>query len=157
MFRLHLDTDIGGNLCALAMVLNFFLRMNTWPLMMTAAQRNVFSGRNWQIPPSNYFEGITGMTTRLPPMSDAVVTATNSPSGHAYWLETIRPAPGPEAEPVALLERSIREGVTITTNGPCTNLALLKRRSRGISATARLVLTGGFVSPQRKGFPQWEA
>ena len=63
--------------------------------------------------------------------------------------------PGPSAEAIALLERSIREGAIIAAAGPYTNLALLERSSPGILATARLVLMGGFVFPPRQGFPQW--
>lgn len=77
------------------------------------------------------------------------------PDENAYWPESIQPMPGPSAEAIALLERSIREGAIIAAAGPYTNLALLERSSPGILATARLVLMGGFVFPPRKGFPQW--
>ena len=146
MPKLHLDTDIGGDiddLCALAMVLN-------WPdvdlLAVTTNQDN--SGRR---------AGYARYALRLAGRDDIPVAAgadasldcyriyPGLPDEAAYWPEPIPPAPGPLDAALDLLQRSIEQGAIIAAIGAYTNLALLEKRSPGILRNANLVLMGGYV------------
>ena len=156
MLKLHLDTDIGGDiddLCALAMVLN-------WPdanlLAVTTNQDN--SGRR---------AGYARYALRLAGREDVPVAAgadasldcyriyPGLPDEAAYWPEPIPPAPGPLDAALDLLQRSIEQGAIIAAIGAYTNLALLEKRSPGILRGANLVLMGGYVFPPREGYPAW--
>ncbi len=158
MRRLHLDTDIGGDiddLCALAMALN----CSEGELLAVTTVSDA-GGRR---------AGYARFVLQIAGRRDVPVAAGADislgcyqhwqpgfhPDENAYWPESIQPMPGPSAEAIASLERSIREGAIIVAAGPYTNLALLERSSPGILAAANLVLMGGFVFPPRKGFPQW--
>lgn len=157
MFKLHLDTDIGGDiddLCALAMVLNFpekeLVAVTTVSeiggkragyaryVLETAGRKDVQVAAGADVSLGCYRHWQPGV----------------HPDENAYWPERIQDAPGREADAIDLLESSIQEGVTIAATGPYTNLALLERRSPGILTSAHLVLMGGFVFPPRKGLPQ---
>lgn len=158
MRKLHLDTDIGGDiddLCALAMALNCLeSELVAVTTVSDAGGRRAGYAR--------YVLEIAGRRD-VPVAAGADISLGCyrhwqpgfHPDENAYWPESIQPMPGPSAEAIALLERSIGEGAIIAAAGPYTNLALLERSSPGILATARLVLMGGFVFPPRKGFPQW--
>ena len=156
MLKLHLDTDIGGDiddLCALAMVLN-------WPdvdlLAVTTNQDN-----------SGSRAGYARYALRLAGREDMPVAAgadasldcyrlyPGLPNEAAYWPEPIPPAPGPLDAALDLLQRSIEQGAIIVAIGAYTNLALLEQRSPGILRSAKLVLMGGYVFPPRAGFPAW--
>jgi purine nucleosidase len=156
MLKLHLDTDIGGDiddLCALAMVLN-------WPdvdlLAVTTNQDN--GGRR---------AGYARYALRLAGREDIPVAAgadasldcyriyPGLPDAAAYWPEPIPPAPTPLDRALDLLQRSIEQGAIIAAIGAYTNLALLEKRSPGILRSANLVLMGGYVFPPREGFPAW--
>src|SRR5947207_761380 len=156
--RRHLDTDIGGDidhLCALAMALN----CSEGELLAVTTVSDA-GGRR---------AGYAHFVLQIAGRRDVPVAAGADislgcyqhwqpgfhPDENAYWPESIQPTPGPSAEAIASLERSIREGAIIVAAGPYTNLALLERSSPGILAAANLVLMGGFVFPPRKGFPQW--
>jgi purine nucleosidase len=158
MPKIHLDTDIGGDiddLCALAMVLN-------WPGSELIAVTTVSDAGGKRAGYARYALEIAGRRD-VPVATGADISLGCyqhwqpgfHPDEDAYWPEPIQPAPGPSAEAIALLERSIREGAIIAAIGPYTNLALLEQLSPGILATARLVLMGGFVFRPRQGFPQW--
>lgn len=158
MRRLHLDTDIGGDiddLCALAMVLN-------WPETDLVAVTTVSELGGLRAGCVRYILKIAGRQD-VPVAAGADISLGCyrhwqpgiHPDQHAYWPEAIKPVPGQDRLAVALLERSIQQGATIVANGPYTNLALLERRSPGILASASLVLMGGFVFPPSPGLPQW--
>jgi inosine-uridine nucleoside N-ribohydrolase len=158
MSKLHLDTDVGGDiddLCALALVLN-------WPESELIAVTTVSEIGGRRAGYARYALEIAGRRD-VPVASGADISLGCyrhwqpgvHPDENAYWPEPIQPSPGLQAEAFALLERSIKEGATIAATGPYTNLALLERRSPGILATADLVLMGGFVFRPRDGFPQW--
>jgi purine nucleosidase len=156
MPKLHLDTDIGGDiddLCALAMVLN-------WPdvdlLAVTTNQDN--SGRR---------AGYARYALRLAGREGVPVAAgadasldcyriyPGLPDEAVYWPEPIPPAPNPLDCALDLLQRSIEQGAIIAAIGAYTNLALLEKRSPGILRSANLVLMGGYVFPPREGYPAW--
>jgi purine nucleosidase len=158
MPRLHLDTDIGGDiddLCALVMALN-------WPEAELLAVTTVSDDRGRRAGYVRYVLELAGRR-EVPIAAGADISLGCyqhwqpgfHPDENAYWPESIQRMPSPTAEAIALLERSVREDAIIVAAGPYTNLALLERSSPGILANARLILMGGFVFPPRKGFPQW--
>ncbi len=156
MPKIHLDTDLGGDiddLCALALVLR-------WPgadlVAVTTNTEN--DGRR---------AGYTRYALRLVGREDVPVAAgaevalgcyrgtPGLPDEAAYWPEPVAPAPGPLDDALDLLERSIEQGALIVGIGAYTNLALLERRSPGILRRANLYLMGGYVYPVRPGYPPW--
>jgi purine nucleosidase len=156
MPKLHLDTDIGGDiddLCALAMVLR-------WPdadlLAITTNQDE--RGRR---------AGYARYALRLAGRDDIPVAAgadasldcyriyPGLPDEVVYWPEPIPPAPAPLDRALDLLQRSIEQGAIIAAVGAYTNLALLEKRSPGILCSANLFLMGGYVFPPREGYPAW--
>jgi inosine-uridine nucleoside N-ribohydrolase len=156
MTRIHLDTDLGGDmddLCALAMVLN-------WPgaELLAVTTNSDDGGRR---------AGYTRYALELAGRGDIPVAAGADAAGGyyrvwpglpdeaAYWPEPVAPAPGSLDEALDLLERSIEAGATIVAIGAYTNLALLEKRSPGILRRANLCLMGGYVFPPREGYPAW--
>ncbi len=156
MLKLHLDTDIGGDiddLCALAMVLN-------WPDVDLLAVTTNSDERGRRA-------GYARYALRLAGRGDIAVAAgadaswegyrlyPGLPDESVYWPEPVPPAPEPLDRALDLLEHSIEQGAVIAAIGATTNLALLEKRSPGILARANLVLMGGYVYPTRPGFPAW--
>jgi purine nucleosidase len=156
VLKLHLDTDLGGDiddLCALAMVLN-------WPDVELLAVTTNSDDRGRRAGYTRYALGLAGR-------EDIAVAAgadvslgcyrvrPGLPDESIYWPEPIPPAPTSLDQALSLLERSIEQGAIIAAIGAYTNLALLEQRSPGILRTARLYLMGGYVFPPREGFPPW--
>ncbi|MGQ9629422.1 MAG: nucleoside hydrolase [bacterium] len=156
MLRLHLDTDIGGDiddLCALAMVLN-------WPDVELLAVTTVADDRGRRAGYARYALGLAGredvaVAAGADVSLDCYRSRPGLPDENAYWPEPIPPAPTPLDQALSLLERSVEQGAIIAAIGPYTNLALLEKRSPGILRYARLYLMGGYVFPPREGFPPW--
>lgn len=158
MVRLHVDTDIGGDiddLCALALVLR-------WPGAELSGVTTVaeHSGRR-----AGYVRRVLELAGR----SDVPFAAGADASGgfyrdfpllpkreESYWPGGVESHPTPIEDALDLLERSIRTGAVVCAIGPYTNLALLERRRPGILRGARLCLMGGFVHAPREGFPPWD-
>ncbi len=158
MVRLHIDTDIGGDiddLCALALALK-------WPDAELVGVTTVaeHSGRR---------AGYARYALELAGRADVEVAAGADASDgfyrdfpllpkreDAYWPGGVESRPAPCVEALDLLERSISRGAMLCAIGPYTNLALLEKRSPGILREARLCLMGGFVFPPREGYPQWD-
>ena len=157
MRKLHLDTDLGGDiddLCALAMVLN-------WPEVELVAVTTVSDDRGKRAGYARYALELAGRKD-IPVCAGADISQGHYhprqpgfPDENAYWPEPIQPVPGQAIDAIALLQRSVEQGATIAPSGPFTNLALLEKRSPGILRSANLVLMGGYVFPPRNGFPQW--
>jgi purine nucleosidase len=156
MPKLHLDTDLGGDiddLCALAMVLN-------WPEVELLAVTTNSDDQGRRAGYTRYALGLAGRT-------DIAVAAgadvelgcyrvrPGFPEERSYWPEPILPAPTPLDHALDLLERSIQQGAIIAGIGAYTNLALLEQRTPGILRQANLYLMGGSVFPPRVGFPAW--
>ena len=156
MLKLHLDTDIGGDiddLCALAMVLK-------WPdaELLAVTTNSDDQGKR---------AGYASYALRLAGRADVAVAAgadvsldcyrvrPGLPDEAAYWPEPIPPVQTSLDEALSLLERSIEQDAIIAAVGAFTNLALLEKRSPGILRRARLYLMGGYVFPIREGFPPW--
>ena len=157
MTKLHLDTDIGGDiddLCALALVLK-------WPgcdlLAVTTNQDD--GGRRAGY--ARYALDLAGrITTPVGAGSDISQNHYRMypglPDEAAYWPHPIPPAPTPFDQTLDLLASSIDQGATVVGIGTSTNLARLEERSPGILRRADLWLMGGYVYPPRPGFPQWD-
>jgi inosine-uridine nucleoside N-ribohydrolase len=154
--KLHLDTDIGGDiddLCALALVLN-------WPDAELLAVTTVSDDEGRRA-------GCARYALRMAGREDVAVAAgadvslgcyrvrPGLPDEAAYWPEAVPHAPNALDEALDLLERSIEQSAIIAAIGPFTNLALLEKRSPGILREAKLFLMGGYVFPPREGFPSF--
>ena len=158
MTKVHLDTDIGGDiddLCALALVL-------AWPGAELTAVTTVSDDRGRRAGYARYALGLAGRGG-VPVAAGADIslgcykpTPGFPEREEAYWPEPVPPAPGPHDEALDLLEQSIARGAVVAAIGPYTNLALLERRSPGILRDARLCLVGGHVFAPREGFPRWD-
>jgi inosine-uridine nucleoside N-ribohydrolase len=154
--RLHLDTDLGGDLddlCALALVL-------AWPGVEVSGVTTVADegGRR-----AGYARHALALAGR-PGVPVAAGTDVDSgrfryrpgyPEEARYWPAPVAPAPGPLEAALDLLEGSIGAGAIVVGIGPWTNLSLLERRRPGLLGGARLVLMGGHVRPAPPGFPAW--
>lgn len=157
MRKLHLDTDLGGDiddLCALAMVLN-------WPEVELVAVTTVSDDRGKRAGYARYALERAGRGD-IPVCAGADISQgyyhpwqPGFPDENAYWPELIQPVPGPAVDAIALLDRSVEQGATIVAIGPFTNLALLEQRSPDLLRRAHLVLMGGYVFAPKEGFPQW--
>ncbi len=154
--RIHLDTDLGGDiddLGALAMLLG---RPGVELTGITTVAEE--GGRR-----AGYAHHALALVRRLDvPVAAGVDVSSGRypypldyPSDDDYWGGPVPPRPGPVDAALDLLERSIDLGATITAIGPFSNLAALEARRPGILARARLVLMGGWVYPPRAGLPPW--
>jgi inosine-uridine nucleoside N-ribohydrolase len=157
MQKIHLDTDIGGDiddLCALAMLLRWEEVELTG--ITTVAEAD---GRR-----AGYVRHVLEMENReeIPYAAGADVSQgfyryaeLGYPDEEQYWSNSIVPWPTPVEAAIQLLKQSIEDGATIVAIGPFTNLCLLELQYPGILAEADLFLMGGYVNPIRSGFPQW--
>jgi len=158
MYKIHLDTDLGGDiddLCALAMLLR-------WPDnvelngITTVAEAN---GRR-----AGYVRYILGLEGRHEIRVAAGADGSQGfyryaelgyPAEERYWPEPIEPLPNPFGDAIQLLKESIEQDATIIAIGPFTNLYLLDLQYPGILMGANLFLMGGYIYPTRSGFPNW--
>jgi inosine-uridine nucleoside N-ribohydrolase len=156
MLKLHLDTDLGGDiddLCALAMVLN-------WPAVELLAVTTNSDDQGRRAGYARYALGLAGreditVAAGADVSLDCYRVRPGLPDEAVYWPEPIPPAPTPLDQALSLLEHSIEQGAIIAAIGAYTNLALLEKRSPGILHRAKLYLMGGYVFPPREGFPPW--
>jgi len=156
VLKLHLDTDLGGDiddLCALAMALH-------WPEVELLAVTTNSDDRGKRAGYTRYALGLAGRDD-IPVAAGADVSGSyyrvrpGWPDESVYWPEPVRPAPTPLERALSLLEDSIEQGAVLVAIGAFTNLALLEKRAPGILRRAKLYLMGGYVYPPRAGFPPW--
>jgi purine nucleosidase len=157
MARIHLDTDLGGDiddLCALAMLLHW--EDVEFTGITTVAEAD---GRR-----AGYVRHILELEGRsnIPVAAGADVSGgfyrypeLGYPDEERYWPEPIIPSPNLPEDALGLLKQSIEQGATIIAIGPFTNLYLLDLKYPGILMQANLFLMGGYVFPIRPGFPAW--
>ncbi len=156
MIKIHLDTDLGGDiddLCALAMLLR---RPEVEVVGVTTVGDD--NGRR-----AGYVRYVLQLAGRgaIPVAAGADVssgvyrTPLGLPVESDYWPEPVPPYPTPASDALDLLEHSLEAGATLVCIGPLTNLRLLDERRPGILQTADLYLMGGYVYPPRPGFPAW--
>jgi inosine-uridine nucleoside N-ribohydrolase len=157
MSKIHLDTDLGGDiddLCALAMLLRW--KEIEFAGITTVAEAN---GRR-----AGYVCRVLELEGRykIPIAAGADVSQgfyrypeLGYPNEERYWSKPVTPSPNPAEDAIQLLRQSIEQGAIIIAIGPFTNLYLLDLQYPGILMQANLFLMGGYVYPIRPGFPQW--
>jgi inosine-uridine nucleoside N-ribohydrolase len=150
MVRVHLDTDLGGDiddLAALAMLLK-------WPDAELTGITTVADedGRR---------AGYTKYALQLADRNDVPVAAgaavadehyrytPDYPPETDFWPEPITRTPGSLDEALSLMHTSIAHGAIVVGIGPCTNLALFDQRYPGELRRTQLYLVGGYVFPPR--------
>ncbi len=156
MPKIHLDTDIGGDiddLCALAMLLK-------WPDLDIIGVTTVSDDQGRRAGYVRYILNLVGRTD-IPCAAGADISGgyyryeLGYPPEEENWPESITPRPGSPDKAIALLKRSIEQGIIIVAIGPCTNLMLLEKTYPGILKQANLFLMGGYVFDIPAGYPQW--
>lgn len=156
MTKIHLDTDLGGDIddiCALAMLLR-------WPEVDLTGITTVGDDHGRRAGYVRYALGLKGRNG-IPVAAGAEISQgfyryeLGLPPEERYWPEPILPSPNTVEEAISLLRKSIEQGATIVGIGPYTNLYLLDIQYPGILMQAKLFLMGGFVYPPRLGFPNW--
>lgn len=156
MTKIHLDTDIGGDiddLCALAMLLK-------WPKLEITGITTTTEQNGKRAGYVKYVLDIVGKTN-IPVAAGADVSSgyyrfkPGYPSEEKYWPEPIKSAPNPVDEALELLKNSIEQEAIIIGIGPYTNFFLLDKKYPGLLHKARLFLMGGYIYPPKKEFPQW--
>ena len=157
MVKIHLDTDIGGDmddLCALAMLLK-------WPDIEITGVTTVAEAKGRRAGYVGYVLNMMGRTD-IPFAAGADVSEgyyrydeLGYPPDEENWPEPVNPQPGSPDKALSLLKRSVEQGATLVGIGPCTNLMLLEKAHPGILKQADLFLMGGHVFDIPAGYPQW--
>jgi purine nucleosidase len=157
MPKIHLDTDLGGDmddLCALAMLLR-------WEDVEFTGITTVAEAGGKRAGYTRYILNREGRGD-IPVAAGADVSAgfyrypeLGYPDEERYWPEHIAALPNALEEALQLLKQSIEQQATIIAIGPFTNLYLLDLQYPGILKQANLFLMGGYLFPVRAGFPQW--
>jgi purine nucleosidase len=156
MTKIHLDTDIGGDiddLCALAMLLR-------WPDLEITGVTTVAEERGRR---AGYVDYVLRLAERtdVPFAAGADVSAgyyryeLGYPPDEENWPEPISRRPGSPEKAVSLLKSSVEQGAIIVGIGPFTNFMLLEKAYPGILRQSNLYLMGGRVFDAPAGYPQW--
>ena len=133
MNKIHLDTDIGGDiddLCALAMLL-------MWPDLEITGVTIVSDDQGRRAGYVHYVLSLVGRTG-IPCAAGADVSSgyyryeLGYPPDEENWPEPIPRRPASPDRAVSLLKRSIEQGATIAAIGPYTNLMQLEKTYPGI-------------------------
>ena len=133
MLKLHLDTDIGGDIddvCALAMLLN-------WPDIDLLAVTTNSDDHGRRAGYARYVLGLAGrQDVAVAAGADVALgcyrVRPELPDEAIYWPAPVPPLPTALDAALALLERSIEQDAIIAAIGAFTNLALLEKRTPGI-------------------------
>jgi purine nucleosidase len=159
MHKIHLDTDLGGDiddLCALAMLLRWSEDICLTGITTVAETNGKRAGY------VHYVLGLEGKND-IPVAAGADVSEgfyryseLDYPSEERYWPEPITPTTNTIEKAIGLLKQSIEQDATIIGIGPFTNLYLLDLEYPGILMQAKLFLMGGYMYPIRSGFPDWD-
>src|SRR5258708_10546802 len=157
MTKIHLDTDIGGDmddLCALAMLLK-------WPDLDITGVTTVSEAQGRRAGYVQYVLNLVGRTD-IPFAAGADVAAgyyryaeLGCPPAGASWPEPVPRQPGSVDDALALLKDSIEQGAIVVGTGPFTNLMLLDQKYPGILDKANLFLMGGYIYKIPPGYPNW--
>lgn len=155
MRKVHLDTDLGGDiddLCALAMLLKR-------PDIEITGITTVTDDKGQRAGFTRYALGLpkrSGVTVKAgADIASGRYRVKCSYQDERYWPPAIPPIENTIDEALELLKKSIEENAIIIGIGPLTNLYLLDKKYPGILQKARLFLMGGYVYPPRAGYPQW--
>ncbi len=157
MSKVHLDTDIGGDiddLCALAMLLR-------WEGVEITGITTVAEAHGRR---AGYVRHVLELDNRanIPIAAGADVAQgfyrypeLGYPDEERYWSRLVPTIPGDVDTALELLKYSIEQNALVIAIGPFTNLCLLETKYPGILMDARLFLMGGYIHPIRPGFPNW--
>ena len=156
MTKIHLDTDIGGDmddLCALAMLLK-------WPDLEITGVTTVSDNQGRR---AGYVEYVLNLVGRanIPFAAGADVSGgyyryeLEYPPDEENWPEPMTRRSGEPDKAVSLLKSSIERGAIIVATGPFTNLMLVEKKYPGTLKHANLFLMGGYVFAIPAGYPQW--
>jgi inosine-uridine nucleoside N-ribohydrolase len=158
MTKLHLDTDIGGDMddmCALALLLK-------WPNLEITGVTTTAEENGRRAGYARYMLDMMGRTD-VPVAAGADCaggyyrySSLEYPPDEENWPEKIAPRPGSVDDAIELLRRSIEQGAVVVGIGPFTNFRLLDEKYPGILKQAKLFLMGGYVYPIPPGYPQWD-
>jgi purine nucleosidase len=156
MTKIHLDTDIGGDMddvCALAML----LKMPDVEItgITTVTEDN---GRR-----AGYVKTMLDLVGRsdIPIAAGADVSdgyyrfKPDYPSDEENWGKPVPHVSGSLDDALFLLKRSIEQGAIMVAIGQFTNFALLDKKYPGILKDANLFLMGGHIYEPRDGFPKF--
>jgi len=157
MTKIHLDTDIGGDmddLCALTMLLK-------WPDLEITGLTTVAEENGRRAGYIHHVLQLMGLTS-IPLAAGADVSGgyyrhkLDYPPDEENWPEPVIQLPGPPEEALSLLKHSIEQGAVIIGIGPWTTFALLDQKYPGILRQANLFLMGGYIYDIPIGYPQWD-
>ncbi len=157
--KVHLDTDIGGDiddLCALALLLRWPGPVDITGITTVAEVKGKRAG---------YARFVLGLEGRneIPVAAGANVSQgyyryeeLGFPDEARYWSKPIPAEKSSLEEALELLKTSIEEDATIIGIGPYTNFYLLDLKYPGILSRAKLFLMGGVIHSIRPGYPSWD-
>lgn len=155
--KLHLDTDIGGDmddLCALAMLLK-------WPDLEITGVTTVSEEHGRRAGYVQYILNLMGRKD-IPFAAGADVadgyyrySTLGYPPDEENWPEPIPSHPNPIDETLLLLKHSIEEGAILVGIGPLTNFMLLDKKYPGILKQANLFLMCGYIYNIPPEYPQF--
>lgn len=157
MTKIHLDTDIGGDiddLCALAMLLK-------WPDVEITGVTTVTEANGRR---AGYVQYVLNLMGRgdIPFAAGADLadgyfrySTLGYPPDDENWPEPVPHCPGSLDAALSLLKDSIAQGAVLVGIGPYTNFMLLDQKYAGILREADLFLMGGNVYDPLPGFPTW--
>lgn len=156
MVKVHLDTDLGGDLddlCALAMLLR-------WPDIEITGITTVTDDEGKRAGFTQYALGLAGRDG-IPVKAGADISlgCYRIKCGYQderYWPKSTPKIKNTIDEALELLKKSIDNNAIIIGIGSYTNFYLLDRKYPGILKKAKLFLMGGYIYPPREGFPQWK-
>ena len=147
--RLHLDTDIGGDIddaCALAMLLGSGVEIAGVTTVHDPDGRR--AGYVHRLLELSRRDDVPVAAGRAPSMTTGTVPGA-LPDEVRYWGEPI--ATRPDGDAVELLRANAIAGVPIVAIGPFTNLAL----AGAALGSTHVVLMGGWDRLPRPELPQW--
>ncbi len=156
MIKVHLDTDLGGDIddmCALALLLK---RKDVQITGVTT----VCDNRGQRAGYARYVLDLEGRRD-IPVAAGAEADGGyfrepyGLPPHDAYWREPVPARPGPLGAALELIKNSLDQGARVVGIGPFTNLRLFGEQYPGYLEQAQVCLMGGFLYPARAGFPQW--
>lgn len=157
MSKIHLDTDLGGDmddLCALAMLLK-------WPdlhitgITTTAEEQGRRAG---------YVNAVLKIAdrTEIPVAAGADCAdgyfrydQLGYPPETDNWPEPVLPCLNPLDDALDLIKSSVEQGATLVGIGPFTNFMLADQKYPGLLKDAPLYLMGGYVDDIPVGYPQF--
>ncbi len=157
MTKIHLDTDIGGDmddLCALALLLKL-------PDVEITGITTVAEERGRRAGFVRYVLNLVGRTD-IPYAAGADVAdgyyrypTLGYPPDEVNYPEPVPPVPGPLDAALDLLKASLDHGAIIVGIGPFTNLRLLDEKYPGSLRNAQIYLMGGYIYDVPPGYPDY--